>query len=209
METTGAAAPPPTTLLGRLDRTYAHLEDGLNWIAAAAIFALMFIGVFQIVARTLFGTAIYGYIDYIEQASAIYAFLGIAYCQRLGGHIRMDIALRLLPERATWVLEAAAVLAALAITGLLVESSFQNFLRAWTLGDSTMDIRLPVWPSKLVVPFALAVLWLRLALQLAGYLRLVLRPGALPEAVPVVRSLDAQAQDEIDDALGRIKNGNA
>ena len=83
-----------TAALAAAHRYWSRLEDGMNLIAAAAIFFLMFVGVFQIVGRTVFDTAIYGYIDYMEQASALFALLGIAYAQRLGAHVRMDLMLR-------------------------------------------------------------------------------------------------------------------
>ena len=83
-----------TAALSAAHRYWARLEDGMNLVAAAAIFFLMFVGVFQIIGRTVFNTAIYGYIDYMEQASALFAFLGISYAQRVGAHIRMDLLLR-------------------------------------------------------------------------------------------------------------------
>jgi TRAP-type C4-dicarboxylate transport system permease small subunit len=199
----GAAvdAGPPTSTVGRLDRWYGAFEATLNFISGVAIFLLMLIGVGQIAGRQLLGLPIYGYIDYIEQASAIFAFLGIAYCQRSGTHIRMELVLGLLPRRWLWRFEAVSILVALGIMGLLIWASWFDFLRAWQLGDSTMDIRLPTWPGKLLVPIAFATLWLRLLLQLAGYLRLVLDPGAKPEGVPVVLSAREQAQAEIEEAL--------
>ena len=196
-----AAAGPPTSAVGRFARWYGAFEAALNFIAGVAIFLLMLIGVGQIVGRQLLGLPIYGYIDYIEQAAAIFAFLGIAYCQRTGTHIRMEFVLGLLPRRWQWWSETFAVVVALAIIGVLVWASWFDFLRAWQLGDSTMDIRLPTWPGKLLVPIALATLWLRLLLQLAGYLRLILDPGAKPEGVPVVLSAEEQAQAEIEEAL--------
>src|SRR5262245_27613144 len=108
MNAPSAAAPPPIALT-TVHRALAWVEDALNLLAALAIFFLMFVGVFQIVGRTIFGFAIYGYIDYIEQASAIFAFLGIAYCQRLGAHIRMDFVLRGVSKRALWAIEGLAV----------------------------------------------------------------------------------------------------
>jgi C4-dicarboxylate transporter, DctQ subunit len=199
----GAAldAGPPTSAVGRFDRWYGVLEAALNFIAGIAIFLLMLIGVGQIAGRQLLDLPIYGYIDYIEQASAIFAFLGVAYCQRLGTHIRMEFVLTLLPRRWLWRFEVFAVLVALAVVGVLVWASWANFQRAWELGDSTMDIRLPVWPGKLMVPLALATLWLRLLLQLAGYLRLALDPRAKPEGVPVVLSPEEMARAEIEEAL--------
>lgn len=197
MQAGGSAA------LAAAHRYWSWLEDGMNLVAASAIFILMFIGVFQIVGRTAFDTAIYGYIDYMEQASALFAFLGIAYAQRTGAHIRMDLLLRGFSMRFLWSMELFAVLVAMVIIGVLVDTTFENFLRAWQLGDSTIDIKLPTWPTKLLVPFVLVVLFLRLTLQAVDYARLVVHPDAAPIAVPVIETIEAQARNEIEDALGR------
>ena len=192
-----------TAAIAAAHRLWSRLEDGMNLVAAAAIFFLMFVGVFQIVGRTVFNTAIYGYIDYMEQASALFAFLGISYAQRVGAHIRMDLLLRGFSLRFLWTMELFAVLVAMLAITTLIDSTFQNFLRAYELGDSTIDIKLPVWPTKLLVPFVLAVLWIRLALQAADYLRLIRDPEAPPIAVPVIETIEVQAQNEIQEALGR------
>ncbi|MDP3159549.1 MAG: TRAP transporter small permease [Reyranella sp.] len=196
-----------TAALAAAHRYWSWLEDGLNLIAAAAIFFLMFVGVFQIVGRTVFDTAIYGYIDYMEQASALFAFLGIAYAQRVGAHIRMDLLLRGFSLRFLWSMELFCVLIALVVVTVLVDSTFQNFLRAWQLGDSTIDIKLPVWPTKLIVPFVLVVLWVRLVLQSIDYVRLIRFPLATPIAVPVIETIEVQAKNEIEEALGREAKG--
>jgi C4-dicarboxylate transporter DctQ subunit len=192
-----------TAALAAAHRYWSWLEDGLNLIAAAAIFFLMFVGVFQIIGRAVFDTAIYGYIDYMEQASALFAFLGIAYAQRVGAHIRMDLLLRGFSMRFLWSMELFCVLIALIVITVLIDSTFQNFLRAWQLGDSTMDIKLPVWPTKLIVPVVLTVLWVRMVLQSIDYARLIRHPLATPVAVPMLESIEAQAQNEIEEALGR------
>jgi len=192
-----------TTALAVAHRYWSRLEDGMNLIAAAAIFFLMFVGVFQIIGRTAFNTAIYGYIDYMEQASALFAFLGISYAQRVGAHIRMDLLLRGFSLRFLWSMELFAVLVAMLAITTLIDSTWQNFQRAYQLGDSTIDIKLPVWPTKLLVPFVLAVLWVRLALQAVDYARLIRFPNAAPIAVPVIETIEVQAQNEIQEALGR------
>lgn len=195
---------PGPALLRRLDGWLGVVEDHANLIAALAIFFLMVVGVAQIAGRKLFNVAIHGYIDWIEQSSALFAFLGIAYAQRLGAHIRMDITLGW-PARLRWWLELAGVVLALVVIALLIDASFNAFWRAWSLGDSTMDIRLPVWPAKLVVPLALGLLWLRLGLQLWGYTRMVLDPDAAPVGVPNLETIDEQVKAEIAEALGRAE----
>ena len=192
-----------TAALAAAHRAWARLEDVMNLIAAGAIFFLMFVGVFQIVGRTVFDTAIHGYIDYMEQASALFAFLGISYAQRVGAHIRMDLLLRGFSLRFLWSMELFCVLVALVVIAVLVDSTFLNFLRAWQLGDSTIDIKLPVWPTKLIVPFVLVVLCVRLVLQSFDYMRLIRYPDAAPIAVPVIETIEIQAKHEIEEALGR------
>src|SRR5215218_7705752 len=127
-------------LLRRTDRVLSHVEDSLNLIAALAIFFLMFVGVAQIVGRTIFDFAIYGYIDWIEQASSLFAFLGIAYAQRLGSHIGMDLTMGWKPA-SRWKIELFGVVVTIAIVSVLIWASFTNFLRAFQIGDSTMDIK--------------------------------------------------------------------
>src|SRR4029079_11719675 len=131
-------------LLRRADQVLSHAEDGLNLIAALAIFFLMFVGVAQIVGRTIFDFAIYGYIDWIEQASALFAFLGIAYAQRLGSHIGMDLTMGWRPHN-RWKIELSGAAVTIVIVTVLVYASFTNFLRAYSIGDSSMDIQLPTW----------------------------------------------------------------
>lgn len=193
-------------LLGRADAILSHLEDSLNLIAALAIFFLMFVGVAQIVGRTVFDFAIYGYIDWIEQASSLFAFVGIAYAQRLGSHIGMDLTMNWRPAN-RWKVELFGVSVAIVIITILVYASFTNFLRAYSIGDSTMDIRLPTWPAKLMVPLALSVLWLRMSLQICGYLRMIAHPDAEPVAVPKLVTIETQVKDEIAEALGREELG--
>jgi hypothetical protein len=65
-----------------------------------------------------------------------------------------------------------------------------------------MDIRLPTWPAKMMVPLALSLLWLRLVIQIFGYLRMIAYPDAQPVAVPKLVTIEGQVEEEIADALG-------
>lgn len=196
-----SSLPPPTKLLG-FDSWLTRLENLLNSIAALGIFILMLMATVQIVGRKLFNAPIPGYIDIAEQSIAIFAFLGAAYCQRLGGHVRMELFLGKLRGRLLWLAETFGTVVALILIGLLIKSGFDHFWRAYSIGDSTIDISLSVWPSKLVVPIAFSVLWLRLLLQLFGYLRLVRSPAAQPIAVPVIEDIANQAQREAQEGVG-------
>jgi C4-dicarboxylate transporter DctQ subunit len=188
----------------RADRLLSPLEDLLNFIAAIAVLFLMLLGVVQIALRSrwLFNAPIFGYIDMIELSMPMLAILGLSYCQRHGVHIRMDILLQHLRGRVLWAIEAFASLAGLAIIALLARYSWVFFHDAYTSGDSTTDAELLTWPSKLLVPFALAILSIRLAIQFAGAVRLVIDPTREPIGVVVVKDVADQAREEIREALG-------
>ena len=172
------------------------MENALNLLGAIIIFLIMLAGVIEIGARGLFNIPIFGYIDTIEIAMALTAFLGLAYCQRVGGHVRMDMFVKSLHGRPHWIVEALATGAALFVIAVVAYSSFLHFLDTWELGDSTIDAELPLWPSKLLVPVALTLLWFRLWLQLWGFLRLVKHPDADQIGVPIPPSIDDFLDDE-------------
>jgi TRAP-type mannitol/chloroaromatic compound transport system permease small subunit len=91
------------------------------------------------------------------------------------------------------------------VTVLLIAGTWDNFYNAWAKGDSSMDIKLPQWPSKLIVPLMLAVLVPRLLLQLWGYGRLLRDPGRAPLAVPRVETVEEHARHEIEEAIGKLE----
>ena len=185
-----------------LHHKLSYFEDAANLLAALAIFALMVLGVAQIISRTIFNSPINGYIDLVELSMASMAFLGAAYCQRMGAHIRMELLVGRLKGRFLWASEVLGTLVALFIIGVLVWYSAQHFHRSFTLGDTTIDAEFPVWPSKLLVPIAFSIWFLRLALQLWGSVRLFIDPTKAPLAVVTMKDVADQAQDEIHDIMG-------
>ena len=170
--------------------------------AALAIFTLMVLGVLQIVLRTIFNSPVTGYIDMVELSMASMAFLGAAYCQRLGAHIRMEMLIGRLRGRWVWGAEAIGTALGLFIIGVLIWYSWDHFMRAYQLGDTTIDAEYQVWPSKLLVPFAFTIWFLRLLIQFAGCVRMFLDPSATPEGVVTFKDVAEHAQVEIQEALG-------
>lgn len=170
--------------LGRVDRLYAQVENFLNFVGALVVFALMLFVCAEVFSRTAFNRSIFGFIDIVQLSMAAFAFLGAAYCQRLGGHIRMDLAIGQLRGRWLWSAEALSTLVALFAVAVLIKGSWAHFLRAYQIGDTTIDAEVITWPSKLIAPIGLSFLWLRLLLNFVGYLRLMRRPNEEPIAIP-------------------------
>lgn len=101
----GAVSTPPSSgggLLGTLDRIVSVFEDAFTYIAASFIFILMFFLCGEVIGRYVFNSPIPGAIDWVEVWMATFAFLGAAYCQRLGGHVRMEMIISKLHGKTLW-----------------------------------------------------------------------------------------------------------
>ncbi|SLN10606.1 Tripartite ATP-independent periplasmic transporters, DctQ component [Pseudoruegeria aquimaris] len=194
--------------LSRLDRQLYKLEKLLALLSGLAVFSLMILAVVSVGGRNFFNAPLPGYVDWIEQAMPLIAFMGVAYTQRDGGHIRMDILVGRLRGRALWAAEFLTTLLILILMILLVWGSFAHFQRSFDLNaplwsrDSSMDIALPLWPAKLLAPIAFSVLCLRLVLQLWGYARAFAMRADTPVAVPLIQSAAEQAAAEADHVTG-------
>jgi len=190
------------SLLSRIDRQLHKLESTLALVSGLAIFSLMILAVVSVAGRHFFNMPLPGYVDWIEQAMPLIAFMGIAYTQRNGGHIRMDMLVAQLNGRALWLFEWLTSLCVLGLILLLIWGSWSHFSRSfdfaspWWSRDSSMDISLPLWPAKLVVPLAFSVLALRLVIQLWGFGVAFVTNATVPVAVPLVLDAATQAAAE-------------
>ena len=207
------------SLLSRLDRALAKIEDAFSFLAAIVILALMLFGTLNAIFRKgpkvltalfeylnipieIYSFPIWGYTDLVQLFMVAFTFLAISAMQRVGGHIRMELFVRSMKGRTLWLSEFIGVAAALFIMCVLLYYSSTAFMRAFELGDSTIAEEISTWPSKLWVPVAFAVLIARLIIQSWGYMRLIVDPNAVPIAVPLMHSEVEIADKEIQDALG-------
>ena len=163
----------------------------------------MAFAVISVTGRNGFNAPIPGYVDWIEQLMPLIAFMGVAYAQRDGTHIRMDILIGQLKGRPLWIAEFITTLAALILMMLLVWGSWSHFDRSFDFSapnwsrDSSIDIGLPIWPAKLLAPVAFSVLVIRFLIQLWAYARAMIYGQSEPVAVPMIKSVAQQAADEV------------
>ena len=197
-------APPGDPLLYRIDQAYHRLETVLNYFAATFLFSLMILACCEVVARKLFNSPIPGQLDFVEIAIPTMGFFGLAYCQRMAGHVRMEIVVNQLKGRAHWLFEFISNFATIIICALMIYGTWNHFLRAYELGDSTMDVELPVWPPKLIITLGFCILFGRLIISFFGYLRLLQHPDSEPYAVPKRADLEELVQQEAEAARDAI-----
>ncbi|MEK9978080.1 MAG: TRAP transporter small permease, partial [Paracoccaceae bacterium] len=101
-----------------------------------------------------------------------------------------------------WLFELFSIILILLLMVALTWGAWEHFERSFDCArplcsrDSSIDISLPIWPSKLVVPVAFGVLVLRLCLQAVGYGRALVLGLENPVAVPLNISVAEQAKLE-------------
>ena len=176
---------------GFADRVLSKLENALNMVAAASIFLLMIIATVQVLGRKLLNWPVPGYIDIAEQSIAVFAFLAVAYCQRLGGHVRMELVLDKFRGRPLWLAEAIQTAATLVLIAVLAWFAYGHFERALGVRRQHDRHRIADVALQTHGPIAFAVLFVRLGIQLVGFIRLVARPDAVPVAVPLIIDVEA------------------
>ena len=198
--------PVSDTPFAKLDRGYHMIEKTLNYVAAAFLFSLMLLGCAEVLMRKLFNSPIHGQADLVEIMIPTMGFFGLAYCQRLAGHVRMELLIHRLKGRALWIFEFCGNLATLAIVAVMIFGTWQNFLNAWVLGDSSMDAQIPVWPPKLIIVLGFCLLFIRCAISFFGYIRLIRHPDAEPIGVPISPTVADIAKSEAEVARDAIKD---
>lgn len=200
------------TLLSRLDQHLHKLEQFFGLISGLAVFALMLLAVYSVGGRNIFNSPVRGYVDWIEIAMPLIAIMGVSYAQRDGGHIRMDILVGRLRGRTLWLAEFFSTFLVLILILLLIWGSWAHFQRSFDFAaplwsrDSTIDIKLPIWPAKLIVPLAFSVLAMRLVLQLWAYSRAIAQGSDSPVAVPLIEDVATIAAREAEAVAGREDN---
>ncbi|SPH20736.1 hypothetical protein ASD8599_01476 [Ascidiaceihabitans donghaensis] len=203
-----AAVLEDSSLLSKLDRALLPLEKFCALLSGLAIFSLMFLAAYSVIGRKFFASPLPGYVDYIEAAMPIIAIMGVSYVQRDGTHIRMDMFVSALKGRLLWLFELISVLMILILMAALTWGAWEHFERSFDCArplcsrDSSIDIGIPIWPSKLVVPVAFAVLVMRLVLQAVGYGRALVLGLESPVAVPLNLSVAEQARIEAESLEG-------
>ena len=190
------------SLLSAIDQKLNQFGQFLALISGLAVFSLMILAVLSVGGRNFFNQPLAGYVDWIEQAMPLIAFMGISYTQRNGGHIRMDMLVGKLKGRVLYLAELVTTIAILSVMLLLVWGSWEHFARSFDFGsplwsrDSTIDIGLPLWPAKLLAPFAFGVLCLQLCVQCWAYMRALISGTDMPVAVPLIEDVVQQAANE-------------
>ena len=161
-------------LSSSLARWVDTVERLSNLAGSWLIIFLMLLVTCDVASRYLGGKSIAGAYNLAELIMVGICFLTPAYCQKQKGHIRVEIFIDKLRRKPLRFTESAAYLLSFIICVLLFYRSVGEAQMAVDIRLTTMGIvQWPAWPAKIVVPFGFLLLSIRIGLQLARQIRLL------------------------------------
>jgi C4-dicarboxylate transporter DctQ subunit len=158
-------------LLRGIEGKIRIMEDWLNLASVFIIMFLMFFASAEILGRYIFNAPIPGHVEIVELIMAGIVFFGIAYTERVGGHVRMELFVtRVLKGRAYHIAEAITATMSLFVYIFILIYTFKATLFAFQVGDSTAYLYWPTWPSKFAVPLGSFFLCMRFVIEIIQHI---------------------------------------
>ncbi len=158
----------------------SRIEDWLNLASVFIIMFLMFFASTEIIGRYLFNFPIPGHVEIVELIMAGVVFFGIAYTERVDGHVRMELFVtRVLKGRAYHMAEVITATLSLFVYLFILIYTFKFALFSFQVGDVTPYINWPTWPSKLAIPIGSLFLCIRFVIELVQHVAQLIVGGEM------------------------------
>jgi len=159
-----------------------HIEDWLNLASVFIIMFLMFFATAEIVGRYIFNAPVPGHVEIVELIMAGVVFFGIAYTERVGGHVRMELFItRVLKGRGYHIAEAITAALSLFVYIFILIYTFKASVFAFQIGDNTSYLYWPTWPSKFAVPLGSLFLCIRFLIEIIQHVSQAVSGGEMRE----------------------------
>ena len=144
--------------------------------AGLALVASLVMVVIGVIGRYVLNIGVYFVDEYVGYALVIMAFLALGSTLTAEKHIRIDVVVRLLPQRLRNWVEAATSAIGLAISVFITVQSSQRVIMSFRGGDlSVSPLETPLYIPQLFIPVGFVLLDIALAVYLGNKIRAALR----------------------------------
>ena len=141
-------------------RWLEYLEEGLITFLMAAMTLVTFM---QVIARYVFN---YSFVWALELTGVMFAwliFVGMSYGVRVGAHIGVDAAVKLLGKRPARFVESIAAILCVVYALMVVFGSVQYVYKIYSVGIMMQDIPIQSWIPRVILPLGFLLLAFRFA----------------------------------------------
>ena len=134
-----------------IEKTVYFIARLLNWMAAAAIVAIMTIVCVNVLARSIFGIPLKGTVDIVSQLGVLVIAGAIAYTQVLKGHIRITLFMDMLPKAARAIITGFLDSAGIIIFSIISWQTILFAIGTYEIGELSEVLKIPVTPFAFIV----------------------------------------------------------
>ncbi len=136
-------------------------------VGGAAMLIAMFLGAGDVVGTQFLGQPIHGAKEITESTMVLIVFGALAYAQRRGAHIRVELIYTHMGPRFQAVMDTVADVAALIFFGFLIWQCTGEAMLSWRIGEAADGLlRFPLYPARWILVTGTALLMVQLAVDL-------------------------------------------
>lgn len=158
------------TVLRRVDRAIALLEEFAIHVAATVLFAIMTIVVIDVALRYLFRSPLSWSYDLISlYLMAAVFLLSLSHTLREGKHINVNLFSRHFSDRVRLAIAAIGGIAILFVFVMVFREGALRTWQAWRANDVLGGaIAWPTWAAQILIPLGFGLIVLRLAFRVVA-----------------------------------------
>lgn len=164
---------------GAFDRALTAIENVLVLVAGFVVIVLMMVVTGDVISRSLFNYPLPNSYEYMELGMVFAVYLGASEVQRDKRHVAIDAISSRLPPRGQAAIEMLGCFIGLV---LMIGIGYWGTLAAWSsyvTGEYIGSVaHVPVLPARLALLVGVAVLSLRLILDICRAFRAMIAPAA-------------------------------
>ena len=160
--------------MSRLEKSVSSITRKFNWIAAAAVIAMMVLTCADVILR-FFRHPIPGTYEMVGLLGTIVVSFSLAHTSVVRGHISVEFVIQKLPKRVQIVIDGINSLLGAALFGLI---TWQSLLYAQNLmhtGEVSMTLQMPIYPFVYGIAIGSGMLCLVLLIEFLQSLKRIVR----------------------------------
>ena len=161
----------------------ARLALWLLLLGAVGMIAAMLVGVANVAGTEFLGRPVLGTLEFTESTMVLVVFGALAYAQQRRSHIRVELLYSSVGPRGKSFMEAVTHIVAFIFFALVAWQGYVELIYSWEIKESTMgSVRFPLYPARVLLLVGVALLLLRLAIDIAQDIGRLRRGEPPPEA---------------------------
>lgn len=168
----------------RLGAVLSRVALGLLLLGTVGMIASMLIGVADVVGTEFFDWPVPGTLEFTESTMVLVVFGALAFAQERRAHIRVELLYGHAGPRGKSFMEAVTHIVAFIFFALIAWQGLSELGYSWELKEATMGtVRFPLYPARFFLLLGVALLLLRLAMDIVADIDRLWRGEAPPARV--------------------------